>query len=157
MRSRPELGLVFTRMTLVDADGNATFNNYGYQGPIPENGFARVLWENVAVQSSLIIERGPVRPDSRRRALRGLVAGTRRGAAQKVDYLADELVLYRWHGANITGGVSGPTALREAQKGIAFQRWVLRNFELQELTDRLSPARHGVCLEPDWRTRPRRA
>jgi glycosyltransferase involved in cell wall biosynthesis len=139
MRSRPELGLVFTRMTLVDGDGNATFNNYGYQGPIPENGFARVLWENVAVQSSLIIsadlfDQIPADAPYADWWL-ALVAAQYR----KVDYLADELVLYRWHGANITGGVSGPTALREAQKGIQFQRWVLRNFELQEFTDRLSP------------------
>ena len=39
---------------------------------------------------------------------------------------------------NITGGVGGAKALREGQKGIAFQRWVLRNFALNEFTDRLS-------------------
>jgi hypothetical protein len=140
MLSRPELGLVFTRMTLVDADGNATFHNYGYQGPIPENGFARVLWENVAVQSSLIIEAELFDqiPDDAPYAdwWLALVAAQHK----KVDYLTDELVLYRWHGANITGGVSGPKALREAQKGIDFQRWVLRNFELEQLSERLSPA-----------------
>ena len=56
-----------------------------------------------------------------------------------IDYLREELVLYRWHGENITGGVGGAKALREAQKGIGFQRWVIRNFELGELTSRLSP------------------
>ncbi|HEX3615377.1 MAG TPA: glycosyltransferase [Solirubrobacteraceae bacterium] len=140
MLGRPELGLTFTRMTLVDGDGTPTFHNYGYQGPIPENGFARVLWENVAVQSSLIIEAELFDqiPASAPYAdwWLALVAAQ----YKKVDYLADELVLYRWHGANITGGVGGTKALREAQKGIEFQRWVLRNFELDELSARLSPA-----------------
>jgi glycosyltransferase involved in cell wall biosynthesis len=140
MRSRPELGLVFTRMTLVDADGNPTFNNYGYQGPIPENGFARVLWENVAVQSSLIIDADLFDQIPADAPYADWWLALVAAQHKKVDYLTDELVLYRWHDSNITGGVSGPTALREAQKGIGFQRWVLRNFQLEELTDRLGPA-----------------
>jgi glycosyltransferase involved in cell wall biosynthesis len=139
MLRRPELGLSFTRMQLVDGSGKTTFRNYGYQGPIPENGFARVLWENVAVQSSLIIEAELFDqiPDDAPYAdwWLSLVASQ----FKKVDYLPDELVLYRWHGANLTGGVGGIKALREAQKGIDFQRWVLRNFELGEFTDRFSP------------------
>jgi glycosyltransferase involved in cell wall biosynthesis len=139
MLRRPDLGLSFTRMQLVDADGKTTFRNYGYQGPIPENGFARVLWENVAVQSSLIIEAELFDqiPDEAPYAdwWLSLVAAQ----FKKVDYIPDDLVLYRWHGANLTGGVGGIKALREAQKGIDFQRWVLRSFELGEFTDRLSP------------------
>lgn len=139
MLERPELGLSFTRMQLVDANGRTLYTNYGYQGPIPENGFARVLWENVAVQSSLIIEANlfdqiPVEAPYADWWL-SLVAAQ----FKEVDYLPDELVLYRWHGANITGGVGGGKALREAQKGIEFQRWVLRSFDLGEFTERLSP------------------
>jgi hypothetical protein len=62
---------------------------------------------------------------------------------RKVDYLREELVLYRWHDANITGGVGGIKALREAQKGIGFQRWVLRSFDPSEFTTRLTPAEMG--------------
>jgi glycosyltransferase involved in cell wall biosynthesis len=139
MLRRPELGLSFTRMQLIDGSGKTTFRNYGHQGPIPDDGFARVLWENVAVQSSLIIDADLFDriPDEAPYAdwWLTLVAAQHK----KVDYLPDELVLYRWHGANITGGVGGIKALREAQKGIGFQRWVLRNFELGEFTDRFTP------------------
>jgi len=139
MLRRPELGLSFTRMQLIDGSGKTTFRNYGHQGPIPADGFARVLWENVAVQSSLIVDADLFDriPDEAPYAdwWLTLVAAQHK----QVDYLPDELVLYRWHGANITGGVGGIKALREAQKGIGFQRWVLRNFELGEFTDRFTP------------------
>jgi hypothetical protein len=141
MLKRPELGMVFSRMRVVDANGATLRNNYGHQEPIPENGFARLLWENVAVHSSLLLAADlyaePI-PAAAPYAdwWLSLAAAQRR----EVEYLRDELVLYRWHDANITGGVGGIRALREGQKGIAFQRWVLRSFDLSEFTTRLTPA-----------------
>jgi glycosyltransferase involved in cell wall biosynthesis len=144
MLRRPELGMVFSRMRIIDANGTTLQGNYGHQDPIPENGFARLLWENVAVHSSLIIAADLYAeqiPDEAPYAdwWLSLAAAQHR----RVDYLRDELVLYRWHDANITGGVGGMKALREGQKGIRFQRWVLRSFDLSEFTTRLTPAEMG--------------
>ncbi|HTW11905.1 MAG TPA: glycosyltransferase [Solirubrobacteraceae bacterium] len=139
MQRRPELGLVFSRMRIIDGEGRTVANNYGHQEPMPGNHFARVLWENVAVQSSLIIEAQLFDRIPDQAPYADWWLALRAAEFKQVEYLREELVLYRWHGENITGGVSGPKALREAQKGIQFQRWVLRNFELRELMARLSP------------------
>jgi hypothetical protein len=106
---------------------------------MPPNDFARVLWENVAVQSSLLVETSLFDPIPPEIPYADWWVTLRASQFKHVDYLREDLVLYRWHGENITGGVGGAKALREGQKGIGFQRWVIRNFELEELTSRLSP------------------
>ena len=139
MRTRPELGMTFTRMRLIDGAGTPIRDGYGHREPMSGNQFARVLWENVAVQSSLIIESELFDEIPEDAPYADWWLCLRAAQFKKVDYLTDDLVLYRWHGANITGGVGGAKALREAQKGIQFQRWVIRSFEFQELADRLRP------------------
>lgn len=135
----PGLGLVFSRMRLIDGEGKTLHHNYGHQEPMPSNQFARLVWENVAVQSSLIIRAELFDQIPADAPYADWWLAFRATWDDRVEYLRDELVLYRWHGANITGGVSGEKALREAQKGIRFQRWILRHFDLDWLTARLTP------------------
>jgi glycosyltransferase involved in cell wall biosynthesis len=139
MLQRPELGLVWSRMRLIDADGATLHEQYGHREPMPENQFARVLWENVAVQSALMIKADLFDQMPPEAPYADWWLTLRAAQFAKIDYLQEDLVLYRWHGANITGGVGGVKALREGQKGIGFQRWVIRNFALSELTHRLGP------------------
>lgn len=139
MQRRPELGLVFSQMRLIDGDGKRIADHYGHREPMPANQFARLLWENVAVQSSLIIEANLFDQIPNSAPYADWWLALRGAQAKQIDFLWEDLVYYRWHGANITGGVGGVKALREGQKGIAFQRWVLRSFELDEFTDRLTP------------------
>jgi glycosyltransferase involved in cell wall biosynthesis len=140
MQRRPELGLVFSQMRVIDAHGATLQQHYGHREPMPVNAFARLLWENVAVQSSLIVGADLFDQIPREAPYAdwwlALIAAQRK----HLDYLREDLVLYRWHGANITGGVGGVKALREAQKGIQFQRWVLRSFDIGEFAGRLSAA-----------------
>jgi glycosyltransferase involved in cell wall biosynthesis len=140
MLARPELGMTFTRMQLINAEGAPFHSGYGHREPMTGNQFARVLWENVAVQSSLIIDADLFEEIPAQAPYADWWLCLRAAQFKQVDYLTDDLVLYRWHGANITGGVGGVKALREAQKGIEFQRWVLRNFAFEELASRLEPA-----------------
>jgi hypothetical protein len=51
----------------------------------------------------------------------------------EVEYLPDQLALYREHGANLTSGVSGRSAVREHRKEISFQLWAIRNLDLATL------------------------
>jgi hypothetical protein len=51
----------------------------------------------------------------------------------ELDYDDMPLALYRLHGANLTGGVSGADALRERRKALQFQLWCLRNLPLDKL------------------------
>jgi glycosyltransferase involved in cell wall biosynthesis len=140
MQSRPELGLVFSQMRLIDGDGKRLQDHYGHREPLPANQFARVLWENVAVQSSLIIDAELFDRIPHDAPYADWWLCLRGAQFKRIEYIPEDLVFYRWHGANITGGVGGAKALREAQKGIAFQRWVVRNFEPEELMDRLTPS-----------------
>jgi glycosyltransferase involved in cell wall biosynthesis len=139
MMADPELGLTWTSMRLVNGSGQTLRNNYGHIRPLRENQFARVLWENVAVQSALIIDADLFEPMPTVVPYADWWLTLIAAEHKKIGYIAEDLVLYRWHGANITGGVAGVKALREAQKGVGFQRWVIRNFELDELKDRLGP------------------
>jgi glycosyltransferase involved in cell wall biosynthesis len=144
MRARPELGLVWSRMRLIDGSGQTIRGQYGHREPMPANQFARVLWENVAVQSSLIIKAELFDPMPPQAVYADWWLTLRAAQFQQIDYLTEDLVLYRWHDANITGGVGGAKALREAQKGIALQRWLIREyFSVDELRERLTPAEVG--------------
>jgi hypothetical protein len=127
-------------MRVIDADGRTLQNGYGHREPMDGNQFARVLWENVAVQSSLIVKASLFDEIPVDAPYADWWLCLRAAQFEQIDYLREDLVLYRWHDANLTGGVAGPKALREAQKGIDFQRSVVRGFEPQELMHRLSPA-----------------
>ncbi len=57
-----------------------------------------------------------------------------RSSSPQIDFSREPLALYRVHGANLTGDVTtGPAAVRERRKGIAFQLWALRNLPLESL------------------------
>ncbi len=136
-QARPELGMVFSDMVVVDSEEHTVRPSLIWaQGELPERAFARVLHENVATQSSIMI----------RSALREHVAPIPPGvpyadwwitlrAAQfsALDYSREPLALYRVHGSNLTGDVTGPGAVRESRKYIAFQLWALRNLPLSLL------------------------
>ena len=135
--ARPALGLVFSDMTIVDENEFVVGPSLvGPLGDLPRDAFARVLTANVATQSSIMI----------RASLRDLFAPIPAGipyadwwltlrAAQvsEIDYIREPLALYRQHGANLTGGVSGAASVREHRKEIAFATWCLRNLPLERV------------------------
>jgi glycosyltransferase involved in cell wall biosynthesis len=138
LEAQPDLGMVFSDMRIIDQDEVTVHESLAWHlGELPERMYARVLYENVATQSSILF----------RAALRDRVSPIPAGipyadwwvtlrAAQfsRMDYSREPLALYRVHGANLTGSVTGPAAVRECRKTIAFQRWVLRNLPIEQLT-----------------------
>jgi glycosyltransferase involved in cell wall biosynthesis len=141
LQERPELGMVFSDMVVVDSEEQTVRPSLIWHlKEIPERAFARVLWENVATQSAIMI----------RSALRDVIAPIpsdityadwwvtlRSVQYSHIDFSREPLALYRVHGSNLTADVSGAGAVREARKGIAFQLWVLRNLPFE---DKLTPA-----------------
>ena len=131
---RPGLGLVFSDMTIVDENEFVvTPSLVGALGDLPGAAFARVLTANVATQSSIMV----------RASLRELFAPIpaaipyadwwltlRAAQVAQIDYIREPLALYRQHGANLTGGVSGSASVREHGKEVAFQLWCLRHLPL---------------------------
>ena len=132
--ARPGLGLVFSDMTIVDENEFVvTPSLVGALGDLPVAAFARVLTANVATQSSILV----------RASLRELFAPIpaeipyadwwltlRAAQVAQIDYIREPLALYRQHGANLTGGVSGTASVREHRKEVAFQLWCLRHLSL---------------------------
>jgi glycosyltransferase involved in cell wall biosynthesis len=138
LQSRPELGLVFCDMTVVDADEVVVRRSHtGPLGPLPKNMFAVVLHENVATSSSIMV----------RAALRDVFAPIpldipyadwwmtlRAAEVSRIDYVQDSLVLYRVHGGNRTGGSSGGALARQLRMSVDFQLLALRRLSLDTLT-----------------------
>jgi hypothetical protein len=135
---RPELGMVFSDMSVVDAQERILAPSHASGvGTIPQPSFARVLAANVATQSSIMI----------RASLRPLFApipsaipyadwwfAVNAARVSGVDYIREPLALYRQHGANLTGGVVGASAVREHRKEVFFQLWCLRHLPLESLS-----------------------
>lgn len=138
LTERPELGMVFSDMFVVDAEERVTAPSHAWGvGTIPKRPYARVLAANVATQSSIMI----------RASLRPLFApipsalpyadwwfALRAAQVSEVDYIREPLALYRQHGANLTGGVTGASAVREHRKEVFFQLWCLRHLPLEPLS-----------------------
>jgi hypothetical protein len=141
LTARPQLGLVFSDMAIVDADNEIVAPSlfaWAWQDWRPPRGrtFARLLAENFATASSITVRAGlrevfePI-PDAIPYADWWLAVAVSRVA--ELDYSDQTLARYRLHGSNLTGGVSGVAALRERRKDLAFQLWCLRNLPLDEL------------------------
>ncbi len=138
LQERPSLGLVFSDMAIIDAEERVTAPSLiGQLGTLPRRAYARVFAQNVATQSSIMI----------RASLRELYAPIpaeipysdwwltlRAAQVAEIDYSRAPLALYRQHGANLTGGVTGAGAVREHRKEIRFQLWCLRHLPLATLT-----------------------
>ena len=134
LRDDPALGMVFCDMRVVDGqEALVRPSQVGDIGTFPRRAFARLLFQNVATQSSIMIRRELARPLPPEIAYSDWWFAICAAQASEVQYLGEPLALYREHGANLTSGVSGASAVREHRKEIAFQLWVLRNLDLSPL------------------------
>jgi Glycosyl transferase family 2 len=135
---RPELGMVFSDMFVVDAEERITQSSHAWGvGTIPQRPYARVLAANVATQSSIMI-RASLRPQFA--PIPSVIPyadwwfSLSAARVSEVDYIREPLALYRQHGSNLTGGVTGASAVREHRKEVFFQLWCLRHLPLDPLT-----------------------
>jgi glycosyltransferase involved in cell wall biosynthesis len=138
LESRPELGLVFSEMIVVDAVGAVVRRSHmGPLGRLPPRMVAQILNANVATSSSIMV----------RAALRDVFAPIPRGIAyadwwvtlrvaevSQIDYVREPLALYRLHGANFFHGVSGADLAYQLRLSVDFQLLALRRVALDTLT-----------------------
>jgi hypothetical protein len=131
--------MVFSDMVVVDGNEMTLRPSLiGQLGDLPRQAFARILYQNVATQSSIMIR------SSLREYFDPIPPGIpyadwwltlRAAEVSEVDYIREPLALYREHGANLTGGITGgPRAIREHRKEVAFQLWALRHLPLDSLS-----------------------
>ncbi len=140
LQERPELGMVFSDMVVVDSEERTVRPSLIWHlQEIPERAFARVLWENVATQSAIMLRsslRDVVAPIPSEITYADWWLTLRSVEYAQIDFVREPLALYRVHGSNLTADVTGVGAVREGRKGIAFQLWVLRHLPFE---DQLTP------------------
>jgi hypothetical protein len=133
---RPEVGLVYTDMAVIDAAGTVVQASW-LAGERPPTGrsLSAFLKQNLVTGSSIVV-RGALRdvlfpiPDAMAWADWWLAARTAQHA--EIAYLPLPRTLYRFHGANMSLGAQGPARLRELRKGLALQRWFLRRLGTEQ-------------------------
>ena len=135
---RPEVGLVYTDMRVIDADGAVLQESWLSEARPPTGrGLPAFLRENLVTGSSIVV-RGTLRdvlfpiPDEMAWADWWLAA--RAAQFSEIAYLPIPRTLYRFHGTNMSLGAEGPAKLRELRKGLALQRWFLRRVTAEEMT-----------------------
>jgi hypothetical protein len=136
--SRPEVGLVYTDMRVIDADGVVLQESWLSDARPPTGrGLPTFLRENLVTGSSIVV-RGTLRevlfpiPDEMAWADWWLAA--RAAQFSEIAYLPIPRTLYRFHATNMSLGAEGPAKLRELRKGLALQRWFLRRVTAGEMT-----------------------
>jgi hypothetical protein len=136
--ARPEVGLVYTDMRVIDADGAVLQESWLSDARPPTGrGLPTFLRENLVTGSSIVV-RGALRdvlfpiPDEMAWADWWLAART--AQFSEIAYLPIPRTLYRFHATNMSLGAEGPAKLRELRKGLALQRWFLRRVTAGEMT-----------------------
>ena len=136
--ARPEVGLVYTDMRVIDADGAVLQESWLSDARPPTGrGLPTFLRENLVTGSSIVV-RGALRdvlfpiPDEMAWADWWLAA--RAAQFSEIAYLPIPRTLYRFHATNMSLGAEGPAKLRELRKGLALQRWFLRRVTAEEMT-----------------------
>lgn len=144
--ARPEVGLVYTDMRVIDADGTVLQESWlSGARPPTGRGLPAFLRENLVTGSSIVV-RGTLRdvlfpiPDEMAWADWWLAA--RAAQFSEIAYLPIPRTLYRFHATNMSLGAEGPAKLRELRKGLALQRWFLRRVTAEEMS--------GSELEQCW-------
>jgi hypothetical protein len=135
LRDDPALGMVFCDMRVVDGQEQTVRpSQVGNIGAFPRRAFARLLAQNVATQSAIMLRRALARPLPQGVPYSDWWFALCAAQAVEVMYLAEPLALYREHGSNLTSSVSGASAVREHLKEVRFQLWALRHLDISGLT-----------------------
>jgi glycosyltransferase involved in cell wall biosynthesis len=135
--SNPDAGMVFCDMRVVDENERTVRpSQVGNIGAFPRRAFARLLCQNVATASSILIRRALAKPLAPGIPYSDWWFAVHAAEHHEVLYMTEQLALYREHGANLTSSVEGAAGIREHRKEISFQLWALRNMDLGSLTMR---------------------
>jgi hypothetical protein len=135
--ARPEVGLVYTDMRVIDASGAVLQESWLSDARPPTGrGLVTFLRENLVTGSSIVV-RGTLRdalfpiPDEMAWADWWLAA--RAAQFAEIAYLPIPRTLYRFHATNMSLGAEGAAKLRELRKGLRLQRWFLRRVQAGDM------------------------
>jgi glycosyltransferase involved in cell wall biosynthesis len=131
LRDRPEVGLVYGDMTVIDAAGDVLDPSFLADARPPQGRcLARMLESNDATASSLLFRRAVATPIPDGVPYTDWWFAVRAAERSEIAYQPEPRTLYRFHGGNLTLGTEGAAREREMRKAIAFRLWFLRRLEL---------------------------
>jgi hypothetical protein len=131
LESRPEVGLVYGDMRVVDEHGDVIQESWLEGEPLIPEGrcVAELLAGNPATASSILMRASVVEPIPAEIPYTDWWFAARAALVSEIAYVAEPRTLYRFHGGNITLGVKGPNKLRELRKAMTLVRWFLRRLD----------------------------
>jgi hypothetical protein len=141
LEARPEVGLVYGDMTVIDAERRVLQDSWLADDVTPEGRHcagALIVGNNVTCSS--VVLRGAVL-----RSVTPIPAdmpwsdwwiAVRVAQVSELAYLAEPRTLYRFHGENMSLGAQGARRRAELVKAASFQRHVLRTLEPGDATPR---------------------
>jgi len=136
LAQRPEVGLVYTDMVVVDAAGEVLRASWLADAVPPHGrGVGRFLAENLVTASSVMVRgslRGALFPIPAELPWADWWLAVRTAQVAEVAYLPLPRTRYRFHGENMSLGSSGARRLRELRGALALQRYVLRRLEARD-------------------------
>src|SRR4051794_2033839 len=140
LEARPEVGLVYGDMTVIDADGDVIQESW-LPGDIPPGGrcVGAQLAGNNVTGSSIVLRARPlqeVAPIPAGMPWADWWLGVRFAQVSELAYLPEPRTLYRFHGANMSLGAKGDARRGELCKAAGFQRHVLRTLRPGDATPR---------------------
>jgi hypothetical protein len=146
LRARPEVGLVYTDMRVIDAEGRVLDESWLAGSRPPRGREVGALLEENRVTASSIVVRASLRdhlfPIPAELPWADWWLAVRTALVAEIAYLDEPKTSYRWHGANMSLGTQGTDRLRELRGALGVQRWFLR---------RLTPEQVAVGeLEQAW-------
>jgi len=138
LAARPEVGLVYTDMRVIDADGAVLQESWLSDARPPTGrGLPTFLRENLVTGSSIVV-RGALRevlfPVPAEMAWADWWLAARAAQFSEIAYLPIPRTLYRFHGGNMSLGSQGAGRLRELRRGLRLQRWFLRRADAESLS-----------------------
>ncbi|MBV8220092.1 MAG: glycosyltransferase [Solirubrobacterales bacterium] len=138
LQADPSLGLVYSDMVVIDG-GDAVLHpsHLSYLNPVGERCVPALLFTNFVTTSSIMVRaslRDVFYPVPAAVPYADWWIALRAAEVSKIDYRPEALALYRQHGANMTNGRTGITAVRNSQMAVAFQLYALRHLPLDTLT-----------------------
>jgi Glycosyl transferase family 2 len=142
----PGIGLVYTDMKVIDADGRVLQESWLARSRAPQGReVGRLLEQNHVTASSILVRaslRDELFPIPAELPWADWWLGVRAAQVSRVAYLAEPKTLYRFHGANMSLGSQGAVRLRELRRALTLQRWFLRRLT--------APATSVADLEHAW-------
>jgi hypothetical protein len=135
LESRPEVGLVYGDMRVIDGAGQVVQDSWLADARPPSGrSFSTFLRENLVTGSSIVVRGGlrdalfPIPDDM---AWADWWLAVRASQFADIAYLPIPRTLYRFHGTNMSLGAQGAARLRELRRGLRLQRWFLRRVEAE--------------------------